>query len=204
MRANAPAALSAALCLLAPVALGQSAPPPGPPPEPPPEYGTSQAPVYVPPPQYAPAPEPSLVRQNSVGLRLVIAPGVFIPTTGSSGFTLGVVVGYGLDLGPVIVTPAVMFQGSWASNLSIYSGLGGARVTLPLGNFGPFVEAALGYGNVSGALNYSKGGLEIRVGGGFIYFFSRNFALGLTVDYDTITDTPYQTWIFAPTIVLAF
>ncbi|MGZ5956909.1 MAG: hypothetical protein ACXWLI_00700, partial [Myxococcaceae bacterium] len=79
----------------------------------------------------------------------------------------------------------------------------GARVTLPLGNFGPFVEAALGYGNIS-ALGYSKGGLEIRVGGGFIYFFNRSFALGLTVDYDTITDTPYQTWIFAPTILLAF
>ncbi len=200
MRRNASAALSAALCLLAPVALGQSTPPPGPPPE----YGTSQAPAYVPPPQYAPPPEPSLVRQNSVGLRLVIAPGVFIPTTGSSGFTLGVVVGYGLDLGPVIVTPAVMFQGSWASNLSIYSGLGGARVTVPLGNFGPFVEAALGYGNISGPAGYNKGGLEIRVGGGFIYFFSRNFALGLTVDYDTITDTPYQTWIFAPTILLSF
>jgi hypothetical protein len=115
-----------------------------------------------------------------------------------------VVVGYGLDLGPVIVTPAVMFQGSWASNLSIYSGLGGARVTVPVGNFGPFVEGALGYGQVNGPAGYSKGGLEIRVGGGFIYYFNRSFALGLTVDYDTITDTPYQTWIFAPTILLAF
>ena len=170
-----------------------------------PEYGTSQAPAYVPPPQYAPPPEPSLVRQNSVGLRLIIAPGVFIPSTGSSGFTLGVVVGYGLDLGPVIVTPAVMFQGSWASNLSSLLRSSEAHGSpCPLGNFGPFVEAALGYGNVSGPAGYSKGGLEIRVGGGFIYFFSRSFALGLTVDYDTIIDTPYQTWIIAPTILLSF
>ena len=47
---------------------------------------------------------------------------------------------------------------------------------MPLGNFGPFIEAALGYGNISGALGYSKGGLEIRVGGGFIYFFTRSLA----------------------------
>ncbi len=200
MRANAPATLSAALCLLAPVAFGQSEPPPGPPPE----YGTSQAPVYLPPPQYAPPPEPSLVRQMSVGPRLIIAPGVFIPSSGSTGFTLGVVGGYGIDLGPVIVTPGLMFQGSWSSDWTVYSGLGGARLTFPFGNFGPFIEGALGYGNVSGPLGYSKGGLEIRVGGGFIFFFSRSFALGLTVDYDTITDTPYHTWIIAPTILLSF
>lgn len=200
MRVNASGFLCLSLCLGASVAFGQGEPPSGPPPG----YGTSQPPVYGPPPQPEPPPAPSLVRQNSVGPRLVIAPGVFIPSNGSSGFTLGVVLGYGLDLGPVIVTPAVMFQGSWASNLSIYSGLGGARVTVPIGSFGPFVEAALGYGNVSGPLNYSKGGLEIRVGGGFIYYFNRNFSLGVTVDYDTITDTPYQTWIFAPTIGLSF
>ena len=41
------------------------------------------------------------------------------------------------------------------------------------------------------------------MGGGFIFFFSRSFALGLTVDYDTITDTPYHTWIIAPTILLS-
>ena len=62
-------------------------------------------------------PVASLVRRYSVGPRLIIAPGVFIPSTGSSGFTLGVVLGYGFDLGAVIVTPGVMFQGSWASNL---------------------------------------------------------------------------------------
>ncbi len=54
----------------------------------------------VPPPQYAPPPAPSLVRQNSVGPRLIIAPGVFIPSSGSTGFTLGVVGGYGIDPAP--------------------------------------------------------------------------------------------------------
>jgi len=195
MRLNGQAALTAALWLVSSVAHAQSAPTA---PTVPPGYGT-QVPAFEPPP------EPSLVRQNSVGLRLSIAPGVFIPANGgSAGFTLGVVAGYGIDVGPVIVTPGVMVQGSWGSNLTIYSGLGGARVTLPLGNFGPFVEGALGYGNVSGPAGYSKGGLAIRVGGGFIFFFSRSFALGLTVDYDTITDTPYQTWIIAPTLLISF
>lgn len=198
MRVNAPAVLSASVWLVSSVALAQSTPPP----MPPPEYGTTQAPVYVPIPE--PPPEPSLVRLNSVGPRLIVAPGVFIPSSGSTGFTLGVVGGYGIDTGPLILTPGVMFQGSWSSSWNVYSGLGGLRVTLPLGNFGPFIEGALGYGNVSGPLGYSKGGLEIRGGAGFIYFFSRSFALGLTMDYDTIIDTPYQTWIIAPMILLSF
>ena len=223
MRVNPSAVLSLSLWLASSVALAQATPPPAPPPggapqapvyvpppqpapaPPPPEVGTTQAPAYIPPPEPAPPPEPpGLVRQNSVGLRLSIAPGVFIPSTGSAGFSLGVTAGYGLDLGPVIVTPGAMLQGSWSSDWTVYSVLGGAKVTLPLGNFGPFVEAALGYGHVGGPLGYSSGGLEVRVGGGFILFFSRSFALGLQVDYDTIIDTPYHTWIIAPTILLSF
>jgi hypothetical protein len=79
-----------------------------------------------------------------VGPRFIIAPGVFIPSTGSAGFTLGIIGGYGFDLGPLILTPGLIGQGSWSSDWTVYSGLGGLRVTLPLGNFGPYVEAALG------------------------------------------------------------
>jgi hypothetical protein len=35
-------------------------------------------------------------------------------------------------------------------------------------------------------------------------FFSPSFALGVSVAYDTIIDTPYKTWIIAPLILLAF
>jgi hypothetical protein len=82
--------------------------------------------------------------------------------------------------------------------------MGGLRVTLPLGNFGPYIEAALGYGHVGGPLGYSAGGLAVRGGAGFILFFSPQFALGLGVTYDTIIDTPYKSWGIAPLILLAF
>jgi len=202
MRIHVRTGLSGCLLLLSTVAVAQTAPAATP------DY-PSQAPQGPVAPDYgteAPqaAPEPSLVRRYAVGPRLIIAPGVFIPSTGSAGFTLGVIGGYGFDLGPIILTPGVIGQGSWSSDWNVYSGLGGLRVTLPIGNFGPYVEAALGYGHVGGPLNYSSGGLAVRGGAGFILFFSPSFALGLSVTYDTIVDTPFKSWGIAPLILLAF
>ncbi len=62
------------------------------------------------------------------------------PLHGSAGFSLGLEGGYGFDLGPVIVTPVIGLQGNWGGDFTVYTGLGGLRVTLPLGTFGPFVE----------------------------------------------------------------
>jgi len=149
-------------------------------------------------------PEPSLVRRYAVGPKFLIAPGVFIPSSGSAGFSLGVEGGYGFDLGPVILTPLISFQGNWSSDWTVYSGLGGARVTLPLGNFGPFVEAGLGYGHVGGPLNYSAGGLAVRGGAGFIVFFGQSFALGVSARYDAIVDTGFKGWTIAPILFLTF
>ena len=188
MRTPVRTALSACLLLLSSVAAAQGA-----------DVATQPEPMAPEPP-----PQPSLVRRYAVGPRLLIAPGVFIPSTGSAGFTLGVIGGYGFDLGPVILTPGIIGQGSWSSDWNVYSGLGGLRVTLPLGNFGPYVEGALGYGHVGGPLGYSAGGLAVRGGAGFIFFFSPQFALGLGVSYDTIIDTPYKSWGIAPVILLAF
>ena len=186
--------LSACLLLVCPVAMAQ---------------GTSDAtqPTQsMESPQVAPEPppEPSLVRRYAVGPRFIIAPGIFIPTSGNAGFTLGVIGGYGFDLGPVILTPAVMGQGSWSGDWSVYTGLGGLRLTLPFGRFGPYVEGGIGYGHVGGPFDYSSGGLALRAGAGFILFFSPSFALGLGVTYDTIVDTPYKSWGIAPLILLAF
>jgi hypothetical protein len=148
--------------------------------------------------------EESLVRRYSVGPRFTVAPGVFIPSNGSAGFSLGLEGGYGFDLGPVIATPGLALQGNWSSDWTVYSGLAGARLTVPLGSFGPFVEAGLGYGHVSGPFNYSSGGLAVRGGAGFIHFFSPQFALGLSVRYDTIVDTPFKGWTFAPSLLIGF
>jgi len=157
-----------------------------------------------PPPEAGAPPEPSLVRRYAVGPKFLIAPGVFIPSSGSAGFSLGVEGGYGFDLGPVILTPLISFQGNWSSDWTVYSGLGGARVTLPLGNDGPLVEAGLGYGHVGGPLNYSAGGLAVRGGAGFIVFFGQSFALGVSARYDAIVDTGFKGWTIAPILFLTF
>jgi len=184
--------------------------PPQPPPqsvEPPPQ------PAYPPPPPpgyaagypVAPPPEqPGLVRQYAVGKRFAIIPGVFIPSSGSAGFSLGLEFSYGIDLGPVIVAPGLSLQGNWGGSVTAYSGLANVRVTLPLGSFGPFVEGGLGYGHVSADPNYSSGNLAWRAGAGFIFFFSPHFAIGIDVRYDEVIDTPYKGWTFAPLILLAF
>jgi len=156
-----------------------------------------------PPPEPITPPETSLVRRYAVGPKFLIAPGVFIPSSGNAGFSLGVEGGYGFDLGPIILTPLLSFQGNW-SDWKVYSGLGGARVTLPVGNFGPFVEAGLGYGHVDGPFNYSAGGLAVRGGAGFIVFFGRSFALGVSARYDTILNTEFKGWTIAPILFLTF
>lgn len=195
MRVHVRTGLLGCLLLLSSGAAAQTSPAP--------EPGTqAPAPTYAPAP--APPPEPGLVRRYAVGPRLIIAPGVFIPSSGNAGFTLGVVGGYGFDLGPVILTPGLMAQGSWSSDWTVYTGLGGARLTLPLGNFGPYVEAGLGYGHVDGPFGYSAGGLALRGGAGFILFFTPSFALGVSVVYDTIVDTGFKSWAFAPILLIAF
>lgn len=170
-------------------------PPPAPYPAPPSTYGEP-----LPPP---PPPPPGLVRRYAVGPRFSIAPGIFIPSNGNAGFSLGVEGGYGFDLGPIIVTPGLSLQGNWG-DFTAYSGLADLRFTIPVGNFGPFIEGGIGYGHVSGPLNYSQGGVALRAGAGFIFFFSPNFAIGVSVRYDTIVDTLYKAWTFAPILLLAF
>jgi hypothetical protein len=146
--------------------------------------------------------EESLVRRYSVGPRFTVAPGVFIPSRGSAGFSLGLEGGYGFDLGPVIITPGLGLQGDWGSDWTVYSGLATGRLTVPLGSFGPYVEAGLGYGHVSAPLGYSAGGLAVRGGAGFIYFFSPQFALGVNVRYDTIVNTDFKGWTIGPTLLI--
>jgi len=146
--------------------------------------------------------EESLVRRYSVGPRFTVAPGVFIPSRGSAGFSLGLEGGYGFDLGPVIITPGLGLQGDWGSDWTVYSGLATGRLTVPLGSFGPYVEAGLGYGHVSAPLGYSAGGLAVRGGAGFIYFFSPQFALGINVRYDTIVNTDFKGWTIGPTLLI--
>lgn len=181
-----------------------STPAPGAYPPPPPTYSQQPSAYGEPSQPPPPPPEPGLVRRYSVGPRFAIIPGVFIPSSGSAGFSLGVEGGYGLDLGPVIVTPGLSFQGNWGGDFTAYTGLAIARVTLPLGSFGPFVEGGIGYGHVTGPLNYSSGNLAVRGGAGFIFFFSPKFAIGLDVRYDAIVDTPFKGWTFAPLILLTF
>jgi len=152
----------------------------------------------------AAAQEESLVRRYSVGPRLTIAPGVFIPANGSAGFALGVEGAYGFDLGPIILAPTLAFQGDWSHDWTVYSGLGGVRATMPIGIFGPFAEFALGYGHVDGPANHSTGGLAVRAGGGFMLFFSPSFALGLSVRYDAIVDTGFEGWTIAPILLISF
>ncbi len=193
------ASLPAILLLLSTAAAAQT---------PPPDTGAPPSYVpptsYAPPPQVAPAPEPSLVRRYAVGPRFIFAPGVFIPSSGNAGFALGLEGGYGFDLGPVIVTPGLAFQGDWSSSWTVYTGLATVRLTVPLGNFGPFVEGGIGYGHVGGPLGYDSGGLAVRGGAGFLLFLGDRVAFGISGRYDAIIDTAFKGWTIAPILLINF
>ena len=80
MRLNGRGAFVGSMLLVSSVAAAEQGPPP----------------ETIPPP-----PETSIIRRYAVGPKFLIAPGVFIPSTGNAGFSLGVEGGYGFDLGPV-------------------------------------------------------------------------------------------------------
>lgn len=143
-----------------------------------------------------------LVVAQNVGLRLAIAPGVYIPTDGGSvGFSIVGDVRFGIELGPIIVAPGGRLAGYFPSGLTILAALATGRVTVPLGPVGPYVMGGLGPGWVS---DPAKAGLAWMAGGGLMANIGPHFALGAEVTYQGITGTAVKALFIGPTFLFGF
>lgn len=156
----------------------------------------------------SPAPEPPtsegrmLVSAYNSGFQWGIAPGVVF-ARGKAGFAIGLRLGYGFDLGSVILVPGVRLAGYFIDP-NVYLGMPTFKIVLPIDRFAPFIEGGAGAGHVDGSGSVgSKNGAALLGGGGFMIHF-RPVAFGAEAAYQTITGTPFRGFSFGPILAIGF
>jgi hypothetical protein len=150
---------------------------------------------------YEPSAREIVVAYNT-GLHFSIAPGVFIPTHGGRvGFSVAGEVRYGFELGPLILAPGVRLAGYFPEDVTIVTGLGTLRMTVPLGPFAPFIVGGAGPGYVSSP---SHTGVAYLGGGGFMVHIGTHFGIGAEATYQAITGTQFAAIFVGPLLLLAF
>lgn len=144
----------------------------------------------------------ALVSAYNSGFQWGIAPGVVF-TDGRAGFALGVRVGYGFDLGPLILVPGVRLSG-YFTDPNVYVGMPTLKLVFPIDRFAPFLEGGTGVGHVSADGPVSaETGVALLGGGGFMIHFPR-FAFGAEASYQIITGTDFQGFGVGPIIAIGF
>jgi len=153
----------------------------------------------------APYAEPSardIVVAYNTGLRVSVAPGLFIPTDGGRvGFSIAGDVRYGVEVGPAVIAPGLRLAGFFPSGFVSLTALATTRVTLPLGPVGPYVMGGVGPGYLS---EPSHVGLAYQAGGGLMVHLGRSFALGAEVSYFGITGTDFQSLAIGPSLLIGY
>jgi len=163
----------------------------------------ASAQYVAPPPRELREPTGSdLVYIYNIGLRVSLAPGLFVPLDGGRvGFSLGGDVRFGIPLGPVIVAPGLRVAGYWPSGYYGVIGLATTRITVPLGPVGPYVLGGVGPGHVS---KPSDTGLAYQAGGGFMVYVGTAFGFGAEASYLAITGTNFRSLFIGPALLLGF
>lgn len=143
-----------------------------------------------------------LVHAYNAGFQWGLSPGVVI-VNGEAGFALGAHVGYGIDVGAVILVPGLRLSG-YFTDPSVYVGMPDFKVVIPIDRFAPFVEGGVGIGYVSDSPAVpAKTGAALFGGGGFMIYF-RPLAIGAEVTYQTITGTKFRGIGVGPILAIGF
>ncbi len=143
-----------------------------------------------------------LVSLYNSGFQWGISPGIVF-SRGKAGFALGLNLGYGFDLGSVILVPGLRLAGYFVDP-SVYLGMPTFKVVLPIDRFAPFVQGGVGIGHVDGDTKQpAKEGAALMGGGGFMIHF-RPVAFGVEASYQTITGTSFRGFGVGPIIAIGF
>ncbi len=143
-----------------------------------------------------------VVIAHNIGWRFAIAPGLFIPVNGGDvGFAISGDVRHGYALGPVVLAPGLRLAGYFPSDLTVLAGFATARLTVPIGPVGPFIQGGLGPGWVS---EPSEVGLAHLLGGGVLFHIGMRLALGAEVTYQGITGTHFKALFVGPSLLFGF
>lgn len=138
----------------------------------------------------------------NTGLRIALAPGVFIPTRGGRvGFFIAADVRYGFKVGPMVIAPGIRPAAYFPARNRIFTGLGTLRLTFPVGPVGPFIVGGVGPGWVR---KPSHVGAAYLGGGGFMVHIGTSFGIGVEATYQAITGTDFKAVFVGPLLLLAF
>jgi len=145
----------------------------------------------------------AIVSAWNSGFQWGLSPGVVF-VEGGARFALGVRLGWGFDTDSVIVVPGV--RGAfYFTDPNVYLGMPIVKLVYPIDRFAPFVEGGAGIGHLAAGAGTASGtGAALFVGGGFMIHFTRAFALGAEVNYQTVTNTPFKGMGVGPILALAF
>jgi hypothetical protein len=143
-----------------------------------------------------------IVVAYNTGLRISIAPGVFLPSDGGRvGFSIGGDVRYGFEIGPTILAPGARVAAFFPSGFFALSALATGRITIPVGPLGPYLLGGVGPGYVS---KPSQAGLSYLGGGGLMIHIGESFGIGAEAVYFGITGTDFRALFVGPSLLLNF
>lgn len=180
---------------------------PAPPPTQPPQPPAPQPPPPAP-PQQEEEPKPkmsegrALVSAYHAGFQLGLAPGILIGRNRTS-FLFAARVGYGFDLGAVILSPGLRV-GMYFLDPNVYLGVPLMKVLFPIDRFVPFVEGGVGIGHLTkSALIPEHTGAVYLAGGGFMLHFTK-VVLGAEAIYQTMPGTEFAGLSIGPILAIGF
>jgi hypothetical protein len=134
--------------------------------------------------------------RSNTGMVTGLGFAILIPSEGNVGVGADFSARYGVPAGPVILAPGALIGGYYLQSRFIGALMVTGRATVPLGVLAPFAEAGIGPGFLT---NPGDGGAAWRAGGGLDLYLGI-VTLGVEVDYQAITGTPFQVWTIGPTI----
>lgn len=144
-----------------------------------------------------------IVAAYNQGLRIGIAPGVFIPARGGRvGFSVAADVRYGFRVAPaLVIAPGLRLGGYFPPRERIAMALGMLRLTVPIGPVGPYVMGGAGVGWVR---TEETVGVAYLGGGGFMVHIGTRFGIGAEASYSAITSTRFRVIAVGPIFLLSF
>lgn len=144
--------------------------------------------------------EPDATHEGLRGFDWRISPGVFVPLdAGSAGFLLSDHIGYGIDLGKLIVSPGLSFPFFFIENNFSLAVAGEVQVYLPIGPIAPYGQVAAG---AFVPTNVGSAGFFFRGGAGLMWFANSYVGVGAELSYNRAGDANIVSIVFPLHLVL--
>lgn len=144
--------------------------------------------------------EPDATHEALKGLNWRVTPGVFVPLdAGSAGFLLSDHIGYGIDLGKLIISPGLSVPFFFIENNFSLAVAGEVQAYMPLGPVAPYAQIAAG---AFVPTNVGSAGFFFRGGAGIIWFANSYFGIGAELSYNRAGDANIFTIGFPVHLVL--